>query len=303
MATVMKKYMFLAATFLAVCTFTACMDDVPEPPVTDDNGITSQESVGEVNTTIAQLKTRFKNSITARNSFEEVEEDLIFEGTVVANDVSGNLYQTLVLRDIRDDGSDQCIQLGIKHTHLSPFFPVGQTLRVNLKGLWIGNYSYVPKIGQPYFTSAGNKRLGPMLFQLCRTQVQIVDGPSAVKKKALVTPLKKDEAWLATKSNQNINNAPLLVTLEGYFPEADGQRVFTPNISQEEDPEEGYDAGYAKDRTFKVGNTDITVRTSTRNEISYTTIPLGRCRVTGVLTYYSGWQLQLRELADLESLE
>ncbi len=124
-----------------------------------------------------------------------------------------------------------------------------------------------------------------------------------MKKKALVTPLKKDEAWLATKGNQNINNAPLLVSLEGYFPEADGQRVFTPNVSQEEDPEEGYDAGYAKDRAFKVGNTEITVRTSTRNAISYTVIPSGRCRITGVLTYYSGWQLQLRELADLEVLE
>ena len=300
----MKTYFYkIAATFFAVCTFTACMDDVPEPPVSDDNGITCQESVGDVNTTIAQLKTRFKNTITARNSFEEVEEDLIFEGTVVANDLSGNLYQTLVLRDIRDDGSDQCIELGIKHTHLSSFFPVGQTVRVNLKGLWIGNYSYVPKIGQPYFTSAGNKRLGPMLMQLCRTQVQLVDGPSAQIKKTLVTPLVKDEAWLATTSNQNINNAPLLVTLEGYFPEADGQRIFTPNVSEEEDPVEGYDAGYAKDRSFKVGNTEITVRTSTRNEISYTVIPTGQCRLTGVLTYYSGWQLQLRELNDLEVLK
>lgn len=299
----MKKYIYLAATILAACTFTACMDDVDEPPVKDDNGITSITSVGDVNTTIAQLKTRFKNSISARNSFEEVEDELIFEGTVVANDISGNLYQTLVLRDIRDDGSDQCIQLGIKNTHLCPFFPVGQTVRVNLKGLWIGNYSYVPKIGQPYFTSAGNKRLGPMLFELCRTKVQLVDGPSALKKKALITPLSKDEAWLSNKSNLNINNSPLLVTLEGYFPEANGERIFTPNVSQEEDPEEGYDAGYAKDRIFKVGNTEVTVRTSTRNEISYTVIPSGRCRITGVLTYYDSWQLQLRELADLEVLE
>ena len=114
----MKKYIYLAATIFAACTFAACMDDVDEPPVKDDNGITCQESVGEVNTTIAQLKTRFKNSISARNSFEEVEDSLVFEGTVVANDISGNLYQTLVLRDIRDDGSDQCIQLGIKNTHL-----------------------------------------------------------------------------------------------------------------------------------------------------------------------------------------
>jgi hypothetical protein len=143
-----------------------------------------------------------------------------------------------------------------------------------------------------------------MLMELCRTRVQLVEGPSPLQKKALLTPLEKDGDWLKQSSNRNINNSPMLVTLEGYFPEADGKRVFTPNVSVEEDSDEGYDAGYAKNRNFNVGGTNVLVRTSTRNEISYTVIPFGRCRVTGVLTYYSNdWQLQMRDLKDLEVLE
>lgn len=292
----MKKYIYLAATILAAYTFTACMDDVDEPPVKDDNGITCQESVGEVNTTIAQLKTLFKNSITARNSYEEVEDNLVFEGTVVANDISGNLYQGVILRDIRDDGSDQCIQVGIKNTHLSPFFPLGQTVRINLKGLWIGNYSYVPKVGQPYRTSSGNYRLGPMLLELCRTQVQLVEGPGALKKKELLKPLVKDDVWLKASGNRIISNTPLLATIEGTFPEADGKAIFAPY--------ELHDEGFGVNRKMKVGSTEITVRTGTRNEISHTIIPSGLCRVTGMLAYYgSEWQLIMRDLSDLEVLE
>ena len=304
MTTVMKKYIILAATFFVACTFTACMDNVDEPPVVADAGITSPIPVGEVNTTIKALKERFQGSITSNNTFELVTENIVFEGVVVGNDVSGNLYQTLLLREILDDGTDQCIQVGIKNTHLCPYFPIGQKVRVNLNGLYIGNYSYVPKVGTPYKTSSGNIRLGPMLLEDCRTHIQLVSGPSDEKKAALLTPVEVDGTWLASDANRNLNNTPMLATMEGTFSEANGERIFAPNVSEAEDPAEGYDAGYARNRYFLVNNTPVLVRTSTRNEISYTIIPSGRVRVTGMLTYYgSDWQLQMRDLGDLKILD
>lgn len=299
----MKKYIFLAATTFVACTFTACMDSVDEPPMVVDTGVTSLVPVGEVNTTIDGLKTRFQGPMTSNNTYELVGEDIVFEGVVVGNDISGNLYQTLLLREILADGTDQCIQVGIKNTHLSPYFPLGQKIRVNLKGLYIGNYSYVPKVGTPYKTSAGNIRLGPMLLEDSRTHIQLVAGPSDEEKTKLLTPVEVDGDWLADGANRNINNAPMLATMEGYFSEANGERIFTPNVSAEDDPAEGYDAGYARNRNFMVGSTKVLVRTSTRNEISYTIIPSGRVRVTGMLTYYgSDWQLQMRDLGDLQIL-
>ncbi len=302
-----NKYICMMAIAITAFSLTACMDQTDEPPVAPDPsavGFTSSTSVGEVNTTINELKQLFSSYITSNNTFVKVEKDLVFEATVVGNDVSGNLYQTLLLREILDDGTDQFIQVGIKNTHISPFFPLGQSVRININGLYIGNYSYVPKIGTPYKTSAGNIRLGPMLVEDCRTHVQLVTGPSDEEKDALLTPIAVDGTWLSSSANRNKNNTPMLATVEGTFSEADGERIFAPDVPEAEDPENGYDAGYARNRKFVVDGTEILVRTSTRNEISYTIIPSGRVKVTGMLTYYNKeWQLQMRDLNDLEILD
>lgn len=284
--------------------FTACMDEHEEPPTDAAPGIYSLSSVGDVNTTIADLKVRYRSKMTANNTYVKVLEDLVFEGTVVGNDITGNLYQKLCLSELTPEGIVQSIYVSIKCTNLFSYFPVGCTVRINLKGLWIGNYGYVPTIGTPYKTSAGNMRLGVMLLQDCRTHVQLVEGPDSETKEKLLTPMKVDATWLGKDANKNINNTPMLTMVEGTFPEADGERIFTPNVSEAEDPLNGYDAGYARNRKFKVGSQTVLVRTSTRNEISNTIIPSGKVRLTGILTYYgSDWQFQMRSLADLEVLD
>lgn len=297
------KQLFKYIPFLALFTFFACMDDHDEPPAKEDIGVYSTTSVGDVNTTIAGLKTKYRSVITTNNTFVKVLKDEVFEGTVVGNDISGNLYQKIILSELTSEGTVQTIYVSIKLTNLYSFFPVGCSVRVNLKGLWIGNYGYVATIGTPYKTSKGNKRLGAMLLEDCHTHIQLVDGPDAETKEKLLTPQPIDGAWLSDKSNKNLNECPKLAVIEGTFTEADGERVFAPNVSEAEDPLNGYDDGYARDRKFKVGNTTVQVRTGTRNEISQTIIPSGRVRLTGFLTYYgSDWQFQMRNLMDMEVL-
>ena len=296
MNTVMKQYLTIAAAFFAASTFTACMDDVAEPPVTDDNHVTCQESVGDINSTINNLKQDYRivmDSEKQKNAHQLVDTNLVFRGVVVANDISGNLYQTLVLRDISSNGHDEFIQLGIKNTHLCPYFPLGTALKVNVKGLYVGNYSCVPKVGQPYYTSAGNLRLGPMLFELCRTHLEIIPKPTSIE--PYLTPIAVDENWL--KSNaRNYMSVPALASIEGTLTDADGKTIFAPY--------ELHDDGYGVNRDMKVGSTTVQVRTSTRNEVSYAIMPTGKVRITGVLSYYnSDWQITMRDLKDLEVLE
>ena len=290
----MKQKYAIVAALIAACALTACMDNTDEPAV-GSNDVTCQTSVGEVNTTIAKIKTAYASKLNTKNVFERVDTNLVFEGTVVANDVSGNLYQTLVLRDIRSDGSDQCLQVGIKNTHLSPYFPLGTHVRVNVKDLYIGNYSCVPKVGQPYYTSAGNLRLGPILMECCKTNIQIVDALSGKQVEELLTPIEADASWL--KQNLDINHTPSLATVEGTLEAADGDLTFAPY--------EEHDDGYGVNRTLKLDDgTSVTVRTSTRNEISFAVMPTGRVRVTGMLTYYgTDWQISMRDLADLEIVD
>lgn len=285
--------MLLAA--LSLCSLTACMDSYDEPN-TDGYLVTSPTDIGEVNYSIAQLKSDRSDLFTQSNVMEEVKDDKILEGVVCANDQGGNLYQTLLIRQIdssrpaTDPLHDQAIVLAIRTTWLTPYFPVGQRIKVNLKGLYIGCYSKLPKIGQPYYTSSGNLRLGPVLFELCKTHVQLVGKPDATVPEC--QPKVLDEAWLKDKANQTYLNYPQLVTVSGSIKEADGKAIFAPD--------ELKDAGYGVDRTLNAGSQKVTIRTSTQNDISYAVMPQGEHSFTGLLSFYNSWQVQLRTLDDIK---
>lgn len=293
----LKKIFPMALAAFALTAFTACMDDV-DVPYTDSYLITSKTDIGEVNYSIAQLKNEHSSLFGQTNAFEQVKEDLIIEGVVAANDCGGNLYQTVLIRHIdetkpeSDADRDQAIVLGVKHTWLTPYFQLGQRVKVNLKGLYIGCYSKLPKIGQPYYTSSGNLRLGPMLLQLCATNVQLVGTPDPSC--AECQPIELSPEWLRTTAYRNYKNYPQLVTVKGTIQEADGEAIFAPESLQ--------DAGYGVDRTLvnSENNTKVTIRTSTQNDISFTVMPQGEHSFTGLLSYYSNWQVQLRSVNDIQ---
>lgn len=288
---------FISICGLCLLGLSSCMDNYDDPDV-DDYLVTSSESIGETNYTIAELKSEYSSLFSQTNSFQKVTEDIILEGVVVANDEGGNLYQTLLLRDIdtsREESDvlrDQAIVLAVKHTWLTPYFPVGQRIKVNLNGLYIGVYSKLPKIGQPYYTSSGNLRLGPILLQYCATNIELVGEPDASV--AECEPLVLSDNWLGTSSYKNYLYYPQLVTVTGTIAEADGEAIFAP--------EEEQDAGYGVDRTLNTssGNTSLTIRTSTQNAVSFTIMPTGVHNYTGLLSYYSEWQVQLRGVDDID---
>lgn len=310
--------MLLSAALLSA----ACMDDNDEPD-TSNFLITSTDGVGETNITIYQLKQKYSSVLTSNNTFTKVNDDVIFEGVVCANDAGGNLYQTLVVRSIdakqdsTSDAYDQSIYIGIKNTFISPYFKLGQRIRVNLNGLYIGNYSKVAKIGQPYYTSAGNLRLGPMLLDMCRTNIELVGEPDANAPELVPIDLttQTGATWLASSDNQTIYHAPMLATVRGSIAEVQGVQAKiaqTGQLSGDAEPlpkifapEALYDAGYAVDRTLKLelSSKTMTIRTSTQNDCSFLLIPSDVRSYTGVLTYYSGWQLAFRSVDDVERYE
>ena len=102
-----------------------------------------------------------------------------------------------------------------------------------------------------------------------------------------------DADWIANSKNQNCMNCPQLVSVKGSLVEADGTAIFAP--------EELQDPGYGVDRTLKVAGSksQMTLRTSTQNNIAFTVMPQGENTFTGMLSYYSGWQIQLRSVNDI----
>lgn len=207
----MNKFFHLLMAAIVAFGLTACMDDYDDPK-TETNDVTSPTDIGAVNYSIAQLKNDNKSLFNQTNAFEQVKTDRIIEGVVVANDEGGNLYQTLMLRhidttkEVGDPLRDQSIVLAVKNTWLTPYFPLGQRVKVNLKGLYIGVYSKLPKIGQPYYTSSGNLRFGPMLLQLCRTNVELVGTPDP--NCAELKPVALDADWIANSKKPELHELP-----------------------------------------------------------------------------------------------
>lgn len=312
--------------------FTSCMDDFDEPN-TDGLIVTSPTDIGEVNTTILEVKEQFcsdPNSAGFKrnnsNFYTKVTEDMIVEGVVVANDVSGNLYQTIMIRNIdeskpaNDPAHDQCIIVGIKSTALYPYFKLGQKLKINLKGLYAGIYSKVPRIGQPTRSSYGNMNLGPMLFELLPTNVQLVGEPNPDAPELIPVDKtgKTGDTWLRDSDYKTYVNTPMLATVRGLINEVlpenrekldkgtesdvlgqteklsgNGKKIFGPH--------ELHDQGYGVDRTINLASntSKVALRTSTKNIVGYAEIPEDTRSYTGVLTYYDTWQIQLRDLGDI----
>ena len=317
----MKKIfsLFLLCGSFAL-SLTSCMDKHDEPYT--DEYILTCDSVGEVNTTIAQVKQRFcasnKNADFSRNAsnfFTKVNEDLIIDGVVVANDVSGKLYQTLMIRNIdAKTGEDQCFVVAIKNTCLYPYFALGQRIKVNLKNLYVGCYSKVPRVGQPYYSSQGNLNLGPMLLDMCRTNIELVGTPDLNAPELVPEDLTDadGEAWLRASANKTYLNTPRLAKVRGKIKEmqngADKVAEKGENSGKYEPlpklfaPEELYDDGYGVDRTIQLqtNTSSVALRTSTQNAISFLPLPSGVCTYTGMLTYYDSWQIQLRSVEDFE---
>lgn len=314
----------IAAAALATLGLSSCIDD-HDAPNTDDYIVTSPVSVGEVNTDIKSIKAKYCASSTgadfvrtSSNWYTKVTEDLVFEAVVVANDKSGNLYQTLLLRQLdAQNGIDQCILLSIKNTCLYPYFRLGQRLRINLKDLYVGVYSKTPKIGRPYYTSYGNLNLGPMLMNLCKTNIELVGEPDPNAPE--LVPVVPTDAWLRATANRTYENCPMLATVSGKIQEVDGDNVTKPAIGEVTGkaetiyhdangnpykifaPEVLHDNGYGVDRTImlQTNTSKVALRTSTENEIAYSRIPTDVRSYTGVLSYYDGWQIQLRDLDDI----
>lgn len=329
----MKKiFLNLCLSLLAGQFLMACMDEHDEPD-TSQLSVTSTTGIGEVNYTIKQVKDTIKQVCGEQaNAYFIIDKDLVLEGVVCANDVSGNLYQTVLLRNIdpelpdTDPGHDQSLVLAIKSTSLYTYFALGQRVRVNLKGLYLGVYSYVPKIGQPYKTSAGNWRLGPILFELCQTNVQLIGKPDPAAPELVPVDLTdaNGDAWLRASANRNIYNTPMFASVCGTIDEVQGDKKTQAAVNAETSkscddvrgkaeslpkilgPHNLHDAGFGVDRTCSLvsNNSNVTVRSGTKNDVGYAEILDGRHTYTGLLTYYrNDWQIQLRDLGDIDYYE
>ncbi len=283
----MKKISVLSACLITLMLSTACDEFDYEMPSGEARSYTAAE-MDPANISIADLKDKYA-SVISNSSFELVKDDQIFEGVVVANDISGNLYQTLVVRD-----GDAGIIVAVNDYSLWQRFPIGTRIRVNMNGLYIGGYGKMAKVGTPYYTSSGNLRMGAMLKTMPATNIYIVNHKDSVPE---TEPVNIDAAWLRNADKDDW--APMLVRLSDV--EIHGiVNAETRERSLIYADAENEDAGYGVNDTILIGSTSLIFRTSSSCAFAFDTIPSGKVDVVGILTRYSStWQMQARDINDI----
>ena len=282
--------------FLAICISlltASCMNDFDAPDTSSDNY--TADSIALPTTTISSLRSKYASVISASN-YEPISSDVIIEGVVTGNDLSGNIYQQVYVQELEGDSVVRTdkggISVGIKgYGALYALFPVGQKLRINLKGLYIGGYGALAKIGQPYINTNGALRMGPMSAPYTKTNIMKVGTPNPNWVKAKnITSLDVLPA--------NIDNiTPMLVCLNNCeIEDAGGPYAVT---EYEENSET-----YSVEHTINMADKGkLTLYTSTSAQFAGDTIPEGKLKVYGILSRYSqSYQLQPRSKDDVIEL-
>ena len=272
----MKVIKYLSLLALALITATSCMNEFDEP--TFDQPPFGNNKIGEANTTIEELKTKYASQISA-NSYIEVNEDIIIEGVVVANDESGNVYKQIIIND-----STGAFVVGVDDVGLYAVLPIGQRVRIDCKGLYIGGYGKMGQVGSLY-----NGKIGRMSKSLFAEHVRIVGAPDRTQPE--MKPETIDANYLTTA---NMDKLAKFVRLEGVkISEADGNALWAP--------EELKNSSNVVERNIKLGSKNLVLRMSAYADFANEAIPTGELNINGVLTRYNNyWQFVISSTADIE---
>lgn len=253
--------------------FTGCMDNYDDPT----NYVYGNPAIGDANITVSELKTKFAGVISS-NGCQEITEDLVFTGIVVADDESGNVYKQIYV----NDGTGTML-VGINASGLYAMVPVGQKVAIDCKGLYIGGYGSMAQLGSLY-----QGKIGRMPEELWKHHVRLIGQPSDQYEE--LEPMTVDEAWLNSASKAD---APYFVHFENIkINEADGKAIYAP--------EDEADAGNGVNRSLKVGSKNLDFRNSIYANFASEVMPAAPVGMTGILSQYNGsWQFVVRTARDI----
>lgn len=273
----MKAIKYLSFLVLSLIA-TSCMNDFDEP--TFEQPPFGNNEIGEKTHTIAELKAEY-SSIISGNSYQQITENIVIEGVIVANDESGNVYKQFIIND--ETGA---IVIGVNDVGLYAMLPKGQRVRIDCKDLYIGGYGKMAQIGGVF-----NGKIGRMNRYVYPQHVRIIGTPDLEQNEMQPTVI--DEEFF---TNENKNNLAKYVRLEGVeISEANGTELWAP--------EEKKNSSNVVERNIKMGNTKIVLRMSTYADFANETIPTGELNINGVMTRYNDyWQFVISHTTDIEKV-
>lgn len=274
----MKAIKYLSILVLSLVA-TSCMNDFDEPQFSD--APFGNNEIGAATHTIAELKEKYSSTISG-NSVQQITEDIIIEGVVVASDESGNVYKQFIIND--ETGA---MVIGVNDVGLYAMVPKGQRVRIACKDLHIGGYGKMAQIGGLY-----NGKVGRMNRYIYPQHVRLIGLPDPTQPE--MQPELIDDTFF---TNDNMDKLAKFVRLEGVeITEADGKALWAP--------EELKNSSNVVERHIKMGKTNIVLRMSTYADFANEAIPEGKLNINGVVTRYNNyWQFVISNTTDIETAD
>ena len=279
-----KKYILFALTTLGLAT--ACQDkdwDAPAPEQAMQ--AYGNQNLQETNLkTIAEVIALYSNEIT-NNSLKEVKTPMQIKGVVTGNDEGGNIYNSLYIQD-----NTGAIAISISQSGLYGPFAVGQTVLVELNGLYIGGYGKQPQLGTTYTNpnkEGATPQVGRMSRYIWQLHYKLLPAVPGLIAEPIVVKWNFNSLDIAKDCGK-------LITLKGVtLAEADGEAVFAPS-----DGSVSLTANCAN-RVIS-GLSNVVLRTSTFADFAKTPMPTTIVDITGVATRYNDtWQILMRDANDI----
>lgn len=278
----MKLYKsILAAVALAVSSavMTGCDEDLAVPPLS----IPSTD--WKANTTIAELKAKYWSTET--NYYTEVGktdegENIVIGGRIIANDISGNIYQNLVVQD--ETGA---VVVAVYMKDLNERYKVGEEFYLDVTGLYAGKYAGLFEIGKSDEYN-GSPQIGKMdesVF-LDHARINGLPQPDAVEILDFTIP-----ELMSIRSNADdvMKYQSQLIRLTDVSFKGGGTETYAQQGTS-------HNTRYLYDKAGQ----SIAVDNSGYSDFCDQKLPAGHGTVTAILSYFNGnWQLQLRSLDDV----
>lgn len=223
----------------------------------------------EANITINELR-EYGKEATEDNTVI-IEEDYTLKATVVGNDESGNIFKKIYLQD--EDGA---IEMEVDQSNVYNYYPVGQTVYINLQGLSISIYGDEQQLGHP----EGYNYRTPWEDFIVRVSKDGWANPENAK------PIVLDDIS-TVNTNADFYKFKLVQFTNVSF-ENGGKNIFAPENS------------YGEENITDSHGNSIMVRTSNYADFAGDQLPEGRGNVTGILGRFRGtWQLTIRTIEDV----
>lgn len=134
MKSVIQNFGLALAVLFSMFHVTGCLKgDFDTPP----------SNIPEIkNEQIITFDQMFEKLVTGK--ITSINDDKYIEALVVADDQSGNIFKSLILKDMR---GEKGISMSIDENELHALYPTGQVVYVSLKDLAIGYYEGLPTLG------------------------------------------------------------------------------------------------------------------------------------------------------------